>query len=344
MKREFKNPLYENDKTLVEIKSPHFRPGTKTKKIEVVYDVRLPERTSAAMGDTICFMPAFEYIAENLNHIQGHLVVPDFFVPVAARIMEKHQHWKVYSEIPDRLLDGFPLKRQTEMPVNATGMHMIDLGFCYFVHINPVPEEYRRYPLLNMNGIKLKKELVGLRYAVMTPVVEADTRRMEAATFNGICDHLNKIGVTPVFLGKTGMTERNQSVDPGYDLTKGINLLNETDLLEAAVILDQSNFVLGIDTGLLHLAAMTPATILYGFTIAGPATRRVFRRFGHTAELYGDKEKLPCLFCQEHVRGFFNHHFTNCVYGEHVPQCVKMLNLQSWIATIDDVLNNKGSK
>lgn len=325
-------------KQYVKINSPHFRPNTETAVIEVVFTFIMKGEKTAAMGDMICWLPAIEYVAENYNFVHGHLIVPSYFKQIAARVMEKFPHWKVHTEIPDRLLDGNALKQPLEFPINATATHLIDLGFIYFCHINPPPEGAKRYPLLNLAGIKLKKDLIGLRYAVMTPVIEANTRRMQASVFNAICDHLNSVGVTPVFLGKTDMEARSSTVDPNYDLTKGINLLDKTSLLEAAVILDQSNMVIGIDNGLLHLAGMTPATILYGFTMAGPEQRRIFRRHGHTIELYADKAKLPCLFCQERVRFFFEHHFTNCVYKENVPQCVQALNKESWIANIDAVL------
>lgn len=330
-----------NKDNYVEVKNPNFRPGTKTEKREVIFDFRLEGKKSAAMGDMICWLPAIEYIAENYNYVLGHLIVPQFFMQVAARVMSRFPHWKLHTEIPDRMMDGFPIKRQLEFPINATGMHLMDLGFVYYAHMNPPPEGAKRYPILNLKGIKLPKDLRGLRYAVMTPIIEANTRRMTADAFNGVVEHLNKIGITPVFLGKLGMDGRHGSIDPKYDLTRGLNLIDKTSLLEAAFVLDQAEMVIGIDNGLLHLAAMTPATILYGFTMVGPEHRRIYRKHGWTVELYPDKEKLPCLFCQERVRYFFAHNFENCIYQENTPQCVQALNKESWIANIDMVIKEQ---
>lgn len=332
--------VIEDKKNFVEIKHPNFRPGTQTEMKEVVFNFMLPEKKSAAMGDMICWLPAIEFIAERYNFVLGHLVIPQFFKQIATRVLEKYPHWKIHTEIPDRLANGYPLKQQLEFPINATGMHLMDLGFIYFCHMNPPPEDFRRYPVLNLAGVKLPKELIGLRYAVMTPVIEAMNRKMPPDVFNAICDHLNQVGVTPVFLGKLGMLGRHGAIDEKYDLSKGVNLLNKTSLLEAAVVCDQSQMVIGIDNGLLHLAAMTPATILYGYTMTGPTQRRVHRRFGHTVELYDDRPGA-CRFCQEWIRFFFEHDFTNCVYREHVPSCVRALNKESWIANIDAVLKEK---
>lgn len=334
--REIVNPEFK-DKNLIVINSPNFRPGTRTSPIDVVYKFSAPGRKTAAMGDMICFLPAIEFIAEHYNHIQGHLVIPQYFMEIATNVLRKYPHWKFYTDIPERFMqgEGKPMKQQLEFPINPTSTHMLDLGFDYFVH-TPIPDEFNRYPVLNLDGVE--PPVLPYDYAVMTPVIEAQTRRMPADVFNGICDHLNKWGIRPVFLGKTGMAERNGTVDPKYDLTKGYDLINKTTLLEAAKIIQQSKMILGIDNGLLHLAAMTDATILYGFTIAGPTTRRIRRRNGWTIEMYGDKKQLPCMFCQEWMRGFFDHHFTHCIYLETVPACVRALNLESWCANIDMVI------
>jgi ADP-heptose:LPS heptosyltransferase len=143
----------------------------------------------------------------------------------------------------------------------------------------------------------------------------------------------------PVFLGKSEMTRRDLKSD--YDYSRGYNLIDKTSLMEAAKIMKEAQVVLGIDNGLLHLASMTDATILYGFTMVGPEHRRISRPFGDTYELYGNKETLPCLFCQEKVRFFLGHNFKDCIYKEHTPACVRALNIESWVSTIEMALKDK---
>lgn len=209
------------------------------------------------------------------------------------------------------------------------------------------PEGYGQYPVLDLDDLELPSHLarpLGVDgYAVLTPGATAANRKMPASVYNGICDHLLSKGITPVHLGTSSMEYRElqPKMDEAYDFSKGVNLIDKTSLLEAALIMSDARMVIGIDNGLLHLAALTDVTILYGYTMAGPRTRQVRRPHGHTIELYADKEKLPCLFCQENVRFFMDHHFTNCIYKEHVPACVKALNVESWNANIDAALSGE---
>lgn len=108
--------------------------------------------------------------------------------------------------------------------------------------------------------------------------------------------------------------------------------------MEAAKVISLSDMTLGIDNGLLHLAGMTDATIIYGYTMTGPNQRRIYRKHGHVMELYPDKKDLRCFGCQEHIRFFADHSFVNCIYKEEIPMCTKILTKESWIAAIDMIL------
>lgn len=324
----------------VEVRNPHFRKGTFTELKEVIFSMMMPEEKTAAMGDMICWMSAIKFVAEQYNYVVGHLIVPPFFMEVAQNLMREYPHWRVHTKIPERLGNGTQLRQPLVNPVNATMMHLIDLGAIYFAGMDRLPDDFNFYPELDIEDLELPSGLIPPgKFAVMTPGATARTRRMLPSVYNAICDHLISKGITPVHLGRTEMDHRvGLTVDDRYDLTKGINLIDKTTLLEAAMICRDSEMVLGIDNGLLHLAALTDATIIYGFTMTGPKQRGIRRKFGHTLELYPDEDKLPCRFCQEHVRFFYLHNFENCVYKENEPLCVKMLNAESWAATIDMVL------
>lgn len=324
-------------KEMVTIQNENFRPGTKTDLREVVFKFE-----TGAMGDYICWLAAIKYVAENYNYIKGHLVVPFWFIEIAANVMRKYPTWRLHSEIPERLAEGFPLKQPTVHPLNATGMHLIDLGFTFFAGINPVPEGWQFYPELDLELINLPiSKRPPKPYAVMTPGATTATRTMPADVFNKISDHLISKGITPVYLGVTSMNKgkRAVNIDPAYDLNRGMNLIDRTTTLQAAKIMADATMVLGIDNGLLHLAACTKVPIIFGYTMVGPTHRRPYRREGHTFELYADKKDLPCIFCQERVRFFVDHDFSNCIYKD--VKCVKALTAEAWTATIDQVLGKQ---
>ena len=196
--------------------------------------------------------------------------------------------------------------------------------------------------ILDLEEINTRAPIpAGQKYVVMTPGATTPTRQMLPSVFNKISEHLNEKEILPVYLGDRDMQGRVLHFDERYDLSLGLNLIGMTTLLDAAKIMQGSSAVIGIDNGLLHLAGTTDATIIYGFTMTGPTQRRIHRKNGHTVELYADKEKLPCLFCQESVRFFTDHNFTNCIYQENEPACVKALNAETWIANIDAVLGEQ---
>jgi ADP-heptose:LPS heptosyltransferase len=319
--------------------------------IEVVFKFSLPGWTTCALGDAIAWLPAIRYVAENYPWVRGHLIIPEYLVEIATNVMRQYPHWRIHKNtIPDRLLDCVPLREQMLYP-NATMMSLVDLGFLLFNGIIPDDEKDKEYLQLDLSDAEVgvvPGELSGSRYVVITPYAEALTRKMPGKVINEVSDYLLSIGRVPVYLGKTQMGKREISLPEGADLSKGLDLTNRTSLLVAAKIMQQAEMVLGIDNGLLHLAGMTDATILYGYTIAGPKQRRIPRPHGITYELYGDKEKVKCLFCQEKMRFHFSekggHSFTTCMYQENTPACIRELNSESWISTIDLAIKESSSE
>ena len=331
---------------IVEVRNPNFRAGTTTAIKEVVFNFMHEKAKTAALGDMICWLPAIKYIAETYNYVAGHLIVPGYFMEVAQAIMREYPHWRIHTKTPERL-DGCQQRRPTHDTVNATHGHLVDLGFIYFAMTMYPPPDARFYPELDLEDVEMPK-FFGKRfaegpYAVMTPGATAGNRAMPPETYNAICDHLIAKGLTPVHLGTTQLEHRPEppKFNEAYDFSKGENLIDRTTLLQAAKIISQADMVLGIDNGLLHLAGTTDAQIIFGFTMAGPNQRRILRRYGETMELYPDKKELSCFSCQEHVRFFNAHNFTNCIYKENVPLCTKILTKESWCAGIDMILNER---
>jgi len=100
----------------------------------------LPGEISAALGDMIAWLPAIKYVAENYDFVAGHLIVPAWFMEIATNVMRPYPHWRIHANhVPDRLANGFQLREQLQIP-NATGMHLVDLGFTLFCGINPPPK------------------------------------------------------------------------------------------------------------------------------------------------------------------------------------------------------------
>ncbi len=54
------------------------------------------------------------------------------------------------------------------------------------------------------------------------------------------------------------------------DYENGLNLINKTDTLEIAAIMDKATAVIGMDGGLIHVAGFTDTQIVAGYTLVDP--------------------------------------------------------------------------
>lgn len=333
MREQFPKQVSFENEPLITISGPPFREGTTTHERDQLFKFE-----NGAMGDYINWMASIKWVAEKYTFLRGHLICPGWFVPIAANVLKGFDKWKVYHEIPDKFKEGYPIKQAPIHPVNATMVHLLDLGFLYYAGINPPPLEGAFYPTLDLEETRTPAKLRDKKYIVMTPGATAASRTMPAETFNRIKAYILCLGYTPVFVGVTSMNKKKRkvSIDPGYDFSHGIDLIDQTTPLQAAKVMANAEMVVGLDNGLLHLAAMTDVPIVFGYTIAGPVHRRPLRKQGVLVELYSTEEELPCTFCQERVRFFYDHDFENCIYKDF--QCIKNLDAKAFNHAIDVAL------
>lgn len=300
--------------------------------------------TNSGIGDVLCYMSAFDFIARNYPHLEAHVSSPVWLVELMAHYFSKYPKWTIHAHEENRQIrEKTNIKGVYQLPINPTASPLLELGFIYFAETTPIPEGERFYVELDLEQIKLKSSVknLGPDYFVMTPGNTAKSRFMLPETFNQIKEYGLSIGLKPVFLGnsKVGGLEDGQytKFSEKYDLKGGLNLVNKTSLLEAAKIIEGSKFIIGLDNGLLHLGAMTKAPIVFGYTIAGPRQRRPERRRGGPIiDVTVSKEELACIHCQEFMR-FTSHDFGGCMYNDF--KCLDLLNFEKYKRGIDEALS-----
>jgi hypothetical protein len=284
---------------------------------------------SAGMGDFICYMPAILWVAKNCPWIDGGIFCPRFFVDFAKNVLRDFPAWDVLpAEEIDTLLKGKNVVltgpglmvngRTNQQLANGTGGHLTDVGFLYFANLFPTPPGADRFPeldlsdetfehLLDDNYIQPKK------YVVFTPGAVSDNRTVPGHYWNPIIDEVIRLGLEPVFLGKTNMSANLKVRFPdGCDYHKGVDLRDKTSMLEAAYIMKNAVATLGFDNGLIHLAACTDATIIAGYGSVNPRERRPNREHGLWTELF--PHQLECAGCQTNMKRMFPHNFKYCLY------------------------------
>ncbi|TXG77600.1 hypothetical protein E6Q11_02405 [Candidatus Dojkabacteria bacterium] len=316
-----------------------FRPGSKLDGPRTVNFLV----TKGGIGDYISWMPAILWIARNHPQVHGRLFVPPYFRDVAENLFSPFPNWKLKStkDFTDKDERTYPTYLPFDRPINGTGSHGVDLGFIYYTNIIPPPEGADFYPVLDFTET-ISPVTLPENFAVLTPGSTYENRMFPPSTHNDIKDYLVSKGITPVYLGRSHMTDtRKIHFDEGYDYTNVINLIDKTTLMQAALIISKAKLILGIDNGLLHLAATTTTPIVFGYTIAAPWHRKPRRPHGRILDIYPDPEKLTCTFCQSKMRFMFNHDFAKCLYGDFKCTKEELSDPGPWIDCIEEILKDE---
>jgi hypothetical protein len=253
------------------------------------------------LGDYINFMSSVLWAARENPQITGHVTVNEPFRTIAEHILKDypgftahtHDYLKTIYEKYDRVLIHYPKKEQ--QLINATGAHLMDLGFKYYAQLDRPPKDYGYLPEIKFDtyfDFKTKwPDLAGRPYAVFTPGATARARVIYGRYFNELVAYTLSRGLTPVFLGKKDFAFNatgegySATFQDDYDFSKGIDLTEKTTLLEAIQIMSKACFVLGLDNGLLHLAGTTNAPIIFGHNVATVEHREIRRRSGLTINI-----------------------------------------------------------
>lgn len=326
-----------------------FRPGTPVVQAPVSFLLN-----AAGMGDYINYSAAIVWIAENAPWIEGTLYVNSFLVELLSLVLRPYPRWSVKSgDGPLRIEHGMSVigpnmqmdngMIYNQQLLNATGSHLMDLGFAYYANLNAAPDGVF-LPKVALPKHKVPSALrdIPYKYIVFTPGALTPSRMTYGKHLNPLIRFVKEKGFLPVFLGK----DENHSVavqpkfadDVAY--SEGLDLRNKTTVVQAAATMEKAACVLGLDNGLLHLAALTDSRLIFGYNITSVAHREPRRNWGKTINMTVPAEKLPCIGCQSKMKVMIGHSFHHCLYGDNL--CVDLLFAdegQAWKDAINDCLS-----
>lgn len=304
----------------------NWRPGTQIRPGPVKFIFN-----AGGMGDFINYSAAILWIASHCPWIHGTVYVSDFFVPFLRHILKDFPKWLVaggnqiqLNDVcyigPELVVNGHNISKQL---CNATGSHLMDLGFQYFANMQAAPADWT-LPYLEFGTEDLAEGLVPQKYVVFTPGAVLPVRATSGVHLNPLIAYVLRKGFTPVFLGKRHVTETlGATFADDIDYHRGIDLREQTTVLEAAAVMQHSACVLGLDNGLLHLAACTEANLIFGYNITNVKDRAPRRYRGKTIHVTVPKEELACIGCQSNGKLMLNHNYQNCYYGDQ--KCIGLL-------------------
>lgn len=308
----------------VEVNTAWLRHGTKLRPVAMNIIMNF-----GGLGDMIARTPAVLYLVRQNPHVEAKLWCPDYFIPLAKRIYAEEpritpRHIEEYRAEFDATVPvfDFPCHPHSSFATNMT-------RHAFNVLVNKeAPDSLMNYPALHSLDPTLATRS---NYIVITCNYTALARRMFPEELAKLAKYFLSIGYEVKILGATKATVRT---DKGDDKTRYIyaaapsidvehpgltDLRDQTTLLEAADILNGAHCTLGVDNGLLHLAACTNSPIVMGMTSVAPEHRTIYRgnklnwRIRHVTP----KESLACRFCQSRAGVIPGHSFKVCFYGDY---------------------------
>lgn len=305
------------------------------------------------MGDFVNYSAATTWLARNAPWVHGRLFCPRYLVPLMKEIHEQFDNWKVFPSEefvqhvedatpilgPDLTINGVNTSKQL---LNVLGAHPVDVGFAYYAHTCPAPKD-GLLPVVDMVRSRLHHKVQKLgSYVVFTVGNISPARLVKGSHINPVIRHVIEKGMTPVFLGKTdllGDGKKTTAFPDDIDYKLGLDLRDQTSVKEAACIMQHAACTVGLDTGLLHVAAlMKDSKIVFGYNITSIEHREPRRNHGQTINITLNEMDLACIGCQSKLKQVAMHQFNLCMYGD--TKCVDMLfedDGKRWRDAIDEL-------
>jgi hypothetical protein len=303
------------------------------------------------LGDTIARLPSVNYILDTSPHIEEvRLVVQDYATDYCSEVLKKYgSRIKVFGlkDLDEVLSEkGIPGMMTDSNHHTTLRSHLTDHAFHTIVDVQLKEEDVRYKNYLIPEDLEcFKVDGLPEKYVVITTGFTAAVREWIPSSINKVVEYIiNTLKYEVVFLGKRqnffwgeqGITEGTFRQE--IDFSKGIDLRDSTTLLEASYILSKASAVVGVDNGLLHLAAASnpEVPIIAGFTSVDPEHRLPYRRDKKGYKCLTVVPKIACKFCQTKLHFLYNFDFRNCFYKDF--KCRQELTVEDFCDKIDIVL------
>lgn len=299
--------------------------------------------SAGGMGDYIAYTAALLWVAKNCPYVHGTVYAPAYFYEYANWFFRDIPHWEVCMEEELRKGRHNKLARAPDIGqrvqlINGIGSNLLRLGFIYYAGMDYVPEGVT-YPQLELSKAHLPKGLAGKSWVVLTPAATAPNRTVPGSYWTPIISYIRKLGMLPVLLGKESLVRNYNAKLGDLDTFGCMDLRNQTTVLEAAAAMKYAHCTLGLDNGLIHLAASTDASIVCGYNIVRPEQRRPVRPKGLWRELIPTEAELPCVSCQGNLMLLHTRLTQYCMYDDN--KCIDILfenEGSRWRAALDSIL------
>lgn len=297
--------------------------------------------TRGGLGDTIARLPAIKYMLDTYKNVEViKFYCQNHCVEIVKHLFKEYgERLKVfnYDQMRDEVKESVPGIMTDNKHHTTLRTHLTDHAFHTLCDWTPSASDYKNYLKLNTTDIDLSAFNLPEKFVVITTGFTSGVREWLPGEVNKLIQLVKQDGYDIVFLGQRQSTY-SSTIGPikgvfreEIDYDQGLNLVDQTTLLQAAAILSKAQAVFGVDNGLLHLAALSDTLIIAGYTTVPPRFRLPYRygELGWNCYIVTpDEQQLPCTFCQEKLQLLFNFDLRNCYYNDY--ECVKQMKGESF--------------
>lgn len=221
--------------------------------------------------------------------------------------------------------------------------HPVDYAFHMLVDIHAEMKD-KNYLKIRADEIDLPSDIIlPDRYVVIAATATERVKTMPNETVNEISKYVISKGYVPVFIGKTESHtgEGNNKIKGNVadiDYSLGLNLLDKTDILQTAKIIEGAQVFVGMDGGATHIAGVTKTKIVVGYTFINPNHNLPIRndQIGYDCYPIVPDESLKCRFCQTNCNFYYNHDFRKCIYNDYL--CLSYMTSNKFIKELEKIL------
>lgn len=290
-------------------------------------------------------LTAVDYTLKNSPWINLLIWVPNYLKDFALHVLPKGANVKNFTEAEKQYNKKY-YGRTTQWNNGHTQMRTNSVRYAFHTlcDYSPTIEECS-YLKIRPEEIDVTRFNLPAKYVAIQGAYVERVKTMPAETFNKVVEFVRNRGYEPVFLGKTNNDVGTNNlkilaqVEKQYKLD-GINLIDKTNLLESAKIINNSKLLICMDGGLLHLAGFTETPVVAGMTFVTKEQIAPIRDGVSGKNMYfvEPDESLECRGCQSKWNLLYHHEFRNCYYGQDDYTCVSQMTAEKFIKEIEKVL------
>ncbi len=295
------------------------------------------------LGDLLCSLVAVDYNIKNCSDVEFLVWVPDHMVDLTKHVLTPGAIIRGYSKAKHKYNDklaGVTTGWNTSHTPMRT--HPVDFGFHMLSDTHIYDLNQKNYLKIKPDEIDISRFDIPEKYVIVPVGAVCSVKAFPIETANAIVDFIISKGYTPVFLGKekaeSGVENiRIEAKLINIDYSKGVNLVNRTNLLESAKLIHNAKAIVGMDGGLIHLAGYTDTNIICGYTLVSPVHVAPIRNGSQTY-------KFEAVEPDEHIPNRYYQTKTNFNYDEDMryfkgwEEVVKSMTPEKFIKALEKVL------